>query len=439
MAETKERAATEVAGREAAPRQGETFAQGRGRSGVAILVVMFLLYMLNYMDRNVMGAVAEEMKRSLSLTDAQIGWFQTAFLVCIAGFAIPAAFIVDRWSRRKGIAIMALIWSLATATTGLAGGFVALLLTRVAVGVGEAGYSSGGTAMLSAAFPADRRAKILGIFNASIPLGAALGTVLGGVIAQRTGSWSTPFFIFAVPGALLAAATLLLRDYQTVRSEATQGFGRALRTLLAIPTLRLTYLGFAMNVFVSSALLAWLPPYLSRLYGLDSAAAAKKAALVFVLALVGAPLGGFLADKWAARNPRGRLLSCATTSILAAVALAAALLLGKSAGGFACLALWGIFTVAYLAPGGAITQDVVHPGLRATSWGACVLSMYLLGGAYSPVIVGKLSDALGDIGQALLVAPVAGLAAAVLFLLAGRTYEEDRRRVEPVELVREGK
>lgn len=414
------------------------FGQKASRGAVATLIVVFLLYMLNYMDRNVMGAVAEQMKRDLGLTDAQIGLFQTVFLVCIAGFAIPAAFLIDRWSRRKGIALMAIIWSLATALTGLAGGFITVLLARVLVGVGEAGYSSGGTAMLSAAFPEERRAKILGIFNASIPLGAALGTVLGGILAQKSGSWSMPFFVFAVPGIVLAGVTLFLPDYRTVRAEDTRGFGTALRSLVRIPTLRLTYLGFAMNVFVTSALLAWLPPYFSRLYGLDSADAAKKAAIVFVLALIGAPLGGFIADRWARSNPRGRLLSCAATSAVAAVLFAAALLLGEGVAGFGCMIAFGIAAAAYLAPGGAVTQDVVHPGLRATAWGACVLSMYVLGGAYSPFLVGRLSDHLGgDLGRALLIAPVAGLLASVCFLLASRTYQADRAAVRPVELVRE--
>ncbi|MBI5509690.1 MAG: MFS transporter [Deltaproteobacteria bacterium] len=413
------------------------FADSAKKSGVATLVLMFLLYMLNYMDRNVMAAVAEQMKADLGLSDAQLGLLQTAFLVCVAGFALPVAFLVDRWSRRKGIALMAIAWSAATALTGFAGGLATLLVMRGLVGVGEAGFSSGGTAMLSAAFPEEKRAKVLGAFNASIPVGAALGTVLGGVLASRTGSWSTPFLVFAVPGVVLAIATFFLRDYKSVAGGAADGMGRAVATLVKVKTLRLTYVAFAMNVFVSSAMLAWLPVYLSRTYGLDLAAAGKKAGLVLVLALIGSPLGGFLGDRWSRVNPRGRALSAATTSALAAGLLAVALVLGSSSAGFACLVLWGILTTAYLAPGGAITQDVVHPGLRATSWGVCVLSMYLLGGAYSPVIVGAVSDATGDIGTALLVAPVAGLLASGLFLLASRTLPADRAKIGKVELVSE--
>ncbi len=404
------------------------------RGGLWTLLLMFLLYMLNYMDRNVMGAVAEEMKRSLGLSDGQIGSLQTIFLVCVAGFALPAAFLIDRWSRRKGVALMALVWSMATALTGVAGGFAMLVVARSLVGVGEAGFSSGGTAILSATYPEQKRAKVLGLFNASIPVGAALGTVLGGVLVQKTGSWSAPFLVFAIPGVLLAIATLFLKDYRTVHRDSNESFASAVKSLIRIPTLRMTYLGFAMNVFVSSALLMWLPPYLARMYRLDDAAAAQKAGLVFVLALIGAPMGGFIADRWAKRTPKGRLYSCALTSILAAITLAAALLLGEGTAGFVMLILWGILTVAYLAPGGAVTQDVVHPGLRATSWGTCVLSMYLLGGAYSPFIVGRISDSVGDLGQALLVAPLAGAIAAVFFLLAARTYQADRGRVATVVL-----
>jgi MFS family permease len=110
------------------------------RQRAATLAVVFVLYMLNSMDRNVLAAVAEYMKRDLSLSDAQTGAIQTVCLVCVAGFALPAAFTIDRWSRRKSVALMALVWSLATALTGVASGF----------------------AMLSAAFPQERRARQIG-------------------------------------------------------------------------------------------------------------------------------------------------------------------------------------------------------------------------------------------------------------------------------------
>lgn len=406
----------------------------------ATLLILFLLYTLNYMDRQVMAGVAELMKRDLGLTDGQLGAMQTAFLLCVAGLALPAALILDRTSRKAGVALMAIIWSLSTALTGLAGGFAMLVTARAFVGVGEAGFSSGGTALLSAAYPEKLRAKVLGLFNAAIPLGAALGTVASSAIAERTNSWSSPFFIFAVPGLFLAVLTLVICEEQKTPASEQRPIRTVLATLFLIPSLRATYLAFAMNIFVTSAMLQWLPTYLSRTRGLDLTTAGKQAGLIMVLALVGAPLGGFLADRWSRLTPRGYPLACALTSLLAAVMLALALWLGPSTAGYVCLVAWGILAPAYLAPGGAITQDVVHPSMGATSWGMGVLAMYLLGGAYSPYLVGALSDALGrsatltpapgvvegNLAGALLFVPVAGVLASLLFLVAARTYSADK-------------
>ncbi|MBI5507949.1 MAG: MFS transporter [Deltaproteobacteria bacterium] len=398
------------------------------RGATATLVLLFVLYVLNYMDRNVMGAVADQMKADLSLSDTELGLLQTLFLVCVAIFALPASFLVDRWSRRKAIVAMAVVWSAATAGTGLAAGFTLLLVARTVVGVGEAGYSPAGTAILSTAYPPDRRAKVLGLFFMAMPIGAALGTVLGGVLAGRSGSWTTPFLVFGAAGVLVGLAVLLLPDYPAPRTAQPVAFGSAIATLVRIPTLRWTYLAFGMNAFISSATLAWLAPYLGRVHGLDVAAAAKKAGLVFALALVGSPLGGYLGDRWARSHPSGRYFSCVTTSALSAVFLFAGIALGASPLGFGCLLLSGLFIVAYLPPAGAATQDVTPPGLAATAWGIAVLSGFLLGGAYSPVVVGKISDVLGSLSVALMVVPVAGILAAALFALAARTYEADRTR-----------
>ncbi len=394
-----------------------------------LLAALTALYALNYMDRQVMAGVAETMKRDLGLSDAQVGGLATLFLLCVAGFALPAAMLLDRSGKKRGIAVMAIVWSVSTALTGAASSFVPLALSRAAVGVGEAGFSSGGTALVGASFDPSRRGRVLGIFNMAVPFGAALGTILSGVIVAKTGSWRTPFFVFAVPGLVLALLLPLLGKEPP--PAPAQPVGQALGRLLRVPSLRLTYVGFAMNVFVSSALLQWMPAYFTRVYGLDAASAGKRAGLILLCALVGAPLGGFVGDRLQRVTPRGRPLSCALTSVLAAVSITIGLTTGPSTLSLVGFVGYGVFTVAYLAPGSSITQDVSPPELRATAWGACVLSMYLLGGAYSPAIVGKLSDALGgDVAKALLVAPAAGLVAATLFFLAGRTYAADRAAID---------
>lgn len=424
-----------------APGGGGAFAVG-GSSARFTLITVFLLYMVNYMDRQVFAATKVAMMADLGLSEAEHGFIQTVFLILVSALAFPVAVAIDRWSRRKMLTLMALFWSVATAATAFMRGFGSMLGARAGVAAGEAGYSSGGTAMLSAAYPDHSRAKVMGLFNASIPLGAALGTVLGGVLCTSTGDWRTPFYIFAVPGAVLGIVALFLRDYRTVAVETAEG-GRlsvlgGVAKLVRIPTLVFTYFGFVMNVFITNAMLYQLPSYFEYTRGVDAAKGSKLAATILLLALVGAPLGGFLANRWKKSRPDALLLFCALSSLLAAALLFGGLLLGGRGAGYVLLCLWGVVTVCYLPPATAVTQDVVHPGQRAMSWGLCVFCMYLLGGAYSPWIVGALTDYFGGgaagLEQALRLVPATGIGAALLFWAGSRHYVRDLERAEKVVL-----
>ena len=170
---------------------------------VFILIILTLLYMMAYMDRSVMTVVVEQLKADLGMTDGQIGFLQSTFMVGVGLMMIPCGVVVDRWSRRKAIGLMAIIWSIATFLTGLVSKFTALVSARFLTSSGEAGFAPGSVAWLSLTFPKTSRAKVLGIFNLGIPLGGALGVVLGGLIATKTGSWRTPFYVFAAPGIIL--------------------------------------------------------------------------------------------------------------------------------------------------------------------------------------------------------------------------------------------
>ena len=187
-----------------------------GWSAHYILIICSLLYMVNYMDRQVLSAVLEPMKIDLGLSDTQAGSLQTIFLLSIAFFSLPVAYLVDRWSRRKAVALMAIFWSAFTYITGLGRNFIGVLIPRALVGVGESGFSAGGTAMLTAVYPPESRGKVMGVFNLVIPVGAALGVILGGYLSKNHGGWRTPFFVFAIPGIILGILAFFMRDYKTV-------------------------------------------------------------------------------------------------------------------------------------------------------------------------------------------------------------------------------
>ena len=140
-------------------------------------------------------------------------------------FSFPISIVIDRWSRKKSIGIMAALWSLATAACALTKNFGQLFAARTAIGIGEAGYAPGGTAMISALYPEKKRAFMVGIWNASIPIGMAAGIVIGGLIAAHWG-WRHAFGIVALPGLIIALLFFFVKDYKTVGLEKTVDLSR---------------------------------------------------------------------------------------------------------------------------------------------------------------------------------------------------------------------
>ena len=209
-----------------------------GGSAMFILVVCTLLYVANYIDRQVFSVVLQPMKIELGLTDTQCGMAQTIFILGMALFSFPVAYLVDRWSRNKTIGIMALLWSIFTFLTGFAKNFTTLIIPRSLVGVGESGFTAGGVAMVSAAYPPEKRARMLGIFNIGIPLGAAIGMIAGGAISAAMG-WRWAFYIFAIPGIILGILAFFMRDYKTPASTGMAGarmnFGKVHRSVVPHP------------------------------------------------------------------------------------------------------------------------------------------------------------------------------------------------------------
>jgi len=406
-------------------------------------ILLFLLYMFDYIDRMVVVSLFPFLKRDWGLTDAHCGLLVSAVYWSILLFTLPVSVLIDRWSRKKCIASMSILWGAATLACAFVGNFTQLFVARTAIGIGEAGYAPGGTAMISAIFPQQKRARMLGIWNASIPLGSAIGIALGGLIAQRYG-WQHAFGVVAVPGILVAVLFFFVRDYETVAltqtvadhqgspRQVTLGLRDVVRHFAGNKTLIFNNLGFAANVFVTTALLAWLPTYFHRLHALPVDTASTKAAAIMLLAIVGAPLGGFLADRWLRTKKNARMLFPFLSSLSTTLILLAAFTLVHGPLQYAVLLLSGVTAVAFVAPAVSVTQDVVHPGLRAVSLSTNVVIQHILGSALGPPVIGALSDAFG-IGKALMFLPAFTLAAALLFLVGSLYYERDAAAVERVE------
>jgi MFS family permease len=416
---------------------------GKGAS-LYILIICTLLYMVNYMDRQVIAAVVEPMKAALSLTDGDVGILGSVFLLSIAMFSFPVAYFIDRWSRRKSIAIMAILWSFFTFLTGKAWNFWSLLIPRSLVGVGEAGFSSGGTAMVGAAYSHKRRGAAMGVFNMAVPLGIALGSVLAAALAKTQG-WQAPFLVFAIPGVILGILALFMKDYKTVTETHGTGvkvtFGQSIKTLFKIPSLVWALVGYGLANIMSMSFLFWTPAYVGRAWGVDVVAANAVMVPIVLAAIVGSPVGGILADVWFKKDPRGRLYIPAITIFLSALCLAGALYFQFKGIGMALVVAYGVLNVMAIPCLSAVSQDVAPAAQKGLVWGLMVFCMYVFGGGWSPYLVGAISDALGQgaqaLGTALTIACAGGILGAICYLMAAKPFPADLEKVRHEQLMAE--
>jgi MFS family permease len=405
-----------------------------------VFVLLFLLYMFDYIDRTIVTSMFTSIERDWGITHTQSGLLVSAVYWAIVILTFPVSLLVDRWSRTKTIGLMAVVWSLATALCALTGNYVQLFMARVLIGVGEAGYAPGGSAMISGLYPIEKRSKMMGIWNASIPLGTAIGVLLGGIIATRWG-WKHAFGIVAIPGLFIAILFLFVKDYKTVdlsfidktnnriRMEKKDLF----REFLSKPSILFTYFGIAAVVFVTTSLITWLSTYFQTVRMVPQEKAGTLASAVMVLALVGAPLGGILTDRWRKKQLNARLLLPAITTMISAVLLFAALYLFRGTLQFVTFLFMGVAIMMFISGAAAVTQDVIHPGLRATSYAIAVVVQNLLGSSTAPLVLGKIYDN-STIEVALSILPFVLVVGALLFYLGSRYYEKDMEKVAKINL-----
>jgi MFS family permease len=429
-----------------------------------VFLLLWLLYFFDYIDRMVVVSLFPFLKADWGLTDAQCGAMVSAVYWAIILFSFPISILIDRWSRKKSIGIMAVLWSLATMACAFTRNFGQLFAARAAIGIGEAGYAPGGTAMISALYPEKRRAFMVGVWNSSIPLGMAAGIVIGGLIASHWG-WRHAFGIVALPGLIIALLFLFVKDYKTVGLEkkvdrelkghlaagssldfksvpavaATKKMTKMdiVRTFAATPSLILTYFGFAGMMFTSISMSTFLPTYFERVQGFPLQKATLMASGIMLTSIIGSPLGGWIADAWMKKRVQARLLLPSVSALLTAILFLTGFSLPT--GGmvqYGIFLLAGIASIAWASSAIAVTQDVVHPGLRAVSYALCVITQNLLGSALGPIVTGAFSDSYGIL-TALKIASAMALISCILFYLGSRYYARDLDKVVRVPLTAE--
>lgn len=400
------------------------------RAANRALLVLTAINLLNYLDRYLVPPLVPDLKGAMALSDQEVGWLWPAFMLVYMITAPAFGAWGDRGSRRRPIAIGVLIWSVATVLSGLARSYPQLLGARALVGIGEAAYVAIAPALLADCFPLSARGRVYAVLNMAIPVGAALGYVLGGLIGQHAG-WRNAFFICGAPGALLAAAVLLIPDpprglqdgSAAVRSApAAEGRGAlaVYWSLLRRAPYMLVVLGYAAYTFGLGGLGFWMPAFLERVRGVPPVAATRDFGMVVVLTgIVGTLAGGWLGDYCLRRSRQGYLWFSAVVTLAAAPCALLALIAPAPAQYYPAIIAAELLLFMSTGPINAAIANIVSPFERASAIALSMFLIHLLGDVPSPPLIGHLSDA-SSLGRAVLIVPVTIAIGGLVWLLSAR-------------------
>jgi len=403
--------------------------RGIERQARFALAVLTFINLLNYLDRYVLSALVESLRRSeLHLSDAQLGLLMTGFILVYLLASPVFGALGDRGGRPRLIAAGVAIWSLATALGGFARSFALLFTARSAVGVGEAAYGTIAPALLADAFPRERRGRVFAIFFCAIPVGSALGYVLGGLMDQRFG-WRAAFFLAGFPGLLLAALVLRVADPARRSEEEPAAESRAAGTsrwiaLLRNRPYRRVVAGYAAYTFALGALAFWTPAFLERVRGVPRAEATVLfGAIVVATGLAGTFAGGWLGDFFLRRSPQAYLWVSGAATLAAAPAALVAFTAGSRAIYLGAMVTAELLLFASTGPINSAIVNAVPPGRRASAVALSIFAIHLFGDVPSPPLLGAISDAT-SLATAFLLIPAVIALAGILWLHAA--YRGDR-------------
>lgn len=366
------------------------------------LAVLCGINFMNFYDRQILPAVQEHIRKDWDLSDSDLGWLGTAFILLYSFVGIPLGRLADVWRRKWILAVGIGLWSVLTATSGFAWNFWSLFLFRLGVGVGEASCAPTASSLIGDLFGPERRARAMSIFMLGLPLGLGASFIVSGIIVHRL-NWQAAFFIAGLPGAMLAVAALFIEDPTRGAADAqslgtpaanAESFLRGLGRVLALPTMWWIIVSGALHNFNMYALGSFLASFLRRYHGLDSQQAGLFSGLVYGFGALGMFAAGFLGDRAFARRVSGRLqvawiaLALAVPCVLLALAAPAGASVRFAAWLLpACMMMYAYYGTVY-----ASIQDIIEPSLRGIAMAVYFCAMYLLGGVLGPVATGWISD-----------------------------------------------
>jgi MFS transporter, Spinster family, sphingosine-1-phosphate transporter len=365
------------------------------RTAGTALFLLTALNLFNFIDRYILPGVQPLVQKEFHVNDAQIGFLTTAFFFTYMLVAPLTGWLGDRFPRKPLIIIGALLWSAATLYTAAVHSYDTLLIRHAVVGIGEATFSIFAPALLSDFYPERDRNRILSIFYATIPVGGALGYITGGVLGQHYG-WRMAFFIAALPGVLIALGFwLFVREPERGSADTlAPTLDRAtLHGLMRNPAFWSATLGLAMWTFAVGGISTFLPTFFVRFAHMSVAKAGTvTGGLTVVDGLLGTIVGGWVGQIWLRKNHRALYLISAWGSILA-IPAAALVFFGPPTVFLPAAFVAEFFLFLGTGPLNAAIVNSVAAPIRATAISVNLFVIHVLGDAFSPTIIGKISDA----------------------------------------------
>lgn len=404
-------------------------------------MILVLINSVNYMDRYVVSILFPKIKAEFHFSDFELGIIGGfAFTLFYAMMALPIGWAVDRFKRKYVLSIGIFIWSAAVFLSGRAINFIGLFGARALTGTGEATAHPSGVSLLSDYFSKKMRTIAIAIFQIGVPIGAGLGIILGGILAEEYG-WRMVFYIYAIPGILLIPFILFMKEPIRGASEgltekdteriSVKGFLPTVEKILRVRTLRYHYAATALIMFGSMGFNMWLPTFLERFRGYELGAAGKLAGMGLLFGgFVGALGGAIIADRWFRKDKAARLKVQTWAAILAIPFLLIVLFSTSKALFIPAIFIAITLSVAMFPVLSAIIIDLVEPQDRGVAMALLLLLQTGIGFSLGPPIVGYISDVTGSLVNGLMILPAAYMLVAVMGTIGLRYILKDYDEIQ---------
>lgn len=387
-----------------------------------VLIILFLINLFNYIDRQVLFAVFPLLSDDLHLTDAQLGVLGSLFMIVYTLTAPVIAYFADRSPRQIWVSVCSCLWSIATALTGLAKDFYHIAIARSFIGIGEAGFTSVSPSLAAEGFKPEIRARILAILGLALPLGSALGYLLGGVIGQNYG-WRMAFYLLSIPGLLLAiVAFIYIKDKRKPAKDEQIKVSAYLQFFKSKSFVFLSLAG-AMATFTLGGLAAWMPTYFHRYYGFTVAQAGTHfGALIIISGLIGTLGGGILADFLIKFTKRAYFYTVLFGYAMALPLGLLGLLCESQTLALLCFGLAMSFVFLQTGSLNAAIISITSVKIRSMAFALNIFILHALGDAISPMTIGKISESF-DLHLAVFICITFLIPAIVFIYLAARKFK----------------